>query len=124
MRIKIDENLPAQLADVLANMGHDAQTVPQEGLGGKDDPTVWKAAQRERRFLLTQDMDFSDVRSFPPGKHHGILILRLRAPSRAALMHRVTSIFRTEDVQDWDSCFVVASDHKIRVTKPPRSDTR
>jgi predicted nuclease of predicted toxin-antitoxin system len=37
MRIKIDENLPARLADALQAHGHDVDTVTGEGLTGCDD---------------------------------------------------------------------------------------
>jgi predicted nuclease of predicted toxin-antitoxin system len=56
MKIKLDENLPARLAVALSRMGHEVDTVPQEGLGGRDDPSVWRAAQAAGRFLITQDM--------------------------------------------------------------------
>jgi uncharacterized protein DUF5615 len=32
--------------------------------------------QEEKRFLITADKGFSDVRIFPPGRHAGILLLR------------------------------------------------
>jgi len=32
MKIKLDENLPAQLAHNLRALGHDVETVPEEGL--------------------------------------------------------------------------------------------
>jgi predicted nuclease of predicted toxin-antitoxin system len=120
MKIKLDENLPASLSPLLATRGHDAQTVPQERLGGANDLTVWGAAQREGRFFITQDLDFSDVRRFMPGTHHGLLLVRLRIPSRQALFERVRIIFDSEDVVSWVGCFVVASDHKIRTRRPPR----
>jgi predicted nuclease of predicted toxin-antitoxin system len=41
MKIKLDENLPAQLADNLRALGHDVQTVPEEGLAGHMDADVW-----------------------------------------------------------------------------------
>ena len=66
MKIKLDENLPSRLASRLAAMGHDVQTVVGEGIEGNPDPAVWEAAQREARFLITQDMDFSDARRFAP----------------------------------------------------------
>ncbi len=40
MRIKLDENLPSSLAAVLTELGHDADTVVQEGLGGVSDTEV------------------------------------------------------------------------------------
>jgi hypothetical protein len=36
MQVKIDENLPASVADVFRGHGHDADTVAQEGLGGRE----------------------------------------------------------------------------------------
>jgi predicted nuclease of predicted toxin-antitoxin system len=115
MKIKLDENLPRRLASRLAGMGHDVQTVGEEGIAGRVDPVVWEAAQRETRFLITQDMDFSNAQSFVPGSHYGILLIRLRTPSRRALIQRVEDLFREEDVAQWARCFVVATERKVRV---------
>jgi hypothetical protein len=117
MKIKLDENLPVSLVGVLASLGHDADTAPAENLGGKDDRIVWQAAQDDGRFLITQDLDFSDIRHFVPGTHHGLLV-RLHAPGRLALARRVEEIFRTERVGDWTRCFVVATERKVRVRRP------
>jgi predicted nuclease of predicted toxin-antitoxin system len=51
MKIKLDENMPAALAEHLRVLGHDVHTVPDEGLAGAVDPEVWSAAQGEDRFL-------------------------------------------------------------------------
>jgi predicted nuclease of predicted toxin-antitoxin system len=45
MQIKLDENLPADLVGDLAVLGHDADTVPEEGLAGCGDADVWRAAK-------------------------------------------------------------------------------
>jgi Domain of unknown function (DUF5615) len=50
---------------------------------------VWQAAQEGRRFLITQDLDFSDVRRYAPGTHHGLLLVRLPQPGRTALFERI-----------------------------------
>jgi predicted nuclease of predicted toxin-antitoxin system len=63
MKIKLDENFPAQLAVVLTRLGHDVDTVAQQGLRGADDPAVWEAAQASGRFLITQDMDLAESKS-------------------------------------------------------------
>jgi predicted nuclease of predicted toxin-antitoxin system len=73
MRVKLDENIPVRLAGELSPLGHDVDTVASEGLKGKPDSDVWSAARREERFLITQDLDFSDVRQFRPGTHAGLL---------------------------------------------------
>jgi predicted nuclease of predicted toxin-antitoxin system len=127
MRIKLDENLPARLSPLLSKLGHDLSTVDDEGLRGSPDSVIWQAAQRESRFLITQDLDFSDLRTFTPGTHHGILLVRLHSPSRQALSERILAVFSTEDVEAWLGCFVIVSSRKIRVIKespmpPPASN--
>jgi hypothetical protein len=68
--------------------------------------------------LITQDLDFSDLRAFAPGTHAGILLLRLSNTTRQALITSVETVFQTEPVEDWQRCFVVVTEHKIRVRCP------
>ncbi len=117
MKIKLDENLPVALAADLARQGHDVDTVHDEGLRGQADNTVWSAVQDAGRFLITQDLDFSDVRRFEPGTHHGLLLVRLHEPGRVALRERVRAAFESCDLAEWAGSFVVLTDHKLRVRK-------
>ncbi len=118
MKIKLDENLPERLISKLQALAHDVDTVRTERLAGRDDTEIWQAAQSAGRFLITQDLDFSDVRRYTPGTHAGLLLVRLAQPGRDALVARVTMLFETEPVDQWRGCLVVATDHKVRVKRP------
>jgi predicted nuclease of predicted toxin-antitoxin system len=118
MKIKLDENLPLRLATLLKNLGHEVHTLHDEMLLGHADMEVWEATQKESRFLITQDLDFSDLRQFAPGSHCGILLVRLRSPNRRELIERIGELFRKENVGEWAGCFIVATEHKIRVLRP------
>jgi predicted nuclease of predicted toxin-antitoxin system len=118
MRIKLDENLPTDLSALLESFGHEVDTVPQEGLTSSPDEEVWRAANRENRFFITQDLDFSDIRKYVPGTHPGLLLLRLESPSRKAIIERIQSILQAIPIDRWSRCLVVASDHKIRIRQP------
>jgi predicted nuclease of predicted toxin-antitoxin system len=118
VNIKLDENLPERLVSALQELGHSVDTVRAENLAGHDDAAVWQAAQSDDRFLITQDLDFSDARRYTPGTHAGLLLLRLPHPGRDALAARVTMLFKTEPVDQWRGCLVVATDHKVRVRRP------
>ena len=72
MNIKLDENLPLRLATLVKGLGHDVHTLHDELLLGHADREIWEATQKESRFLITQDLDFSDLRQFAPDSHHGI----------------------------------------------------
>jgi predicted nuclease of predicted toxin-antitoxin system len=73
VKVKIDENLPDRVAASLAALGHDADTVVGEGLGGAKDEDLWPQVQEAARFLITKDLGFSDERRYPSGSHEGIL---------------------------------------------------
>jgi predicted nuclease of predicted toxin-antitoxin system len=115
MKLKLDENLPESLLSDLSGLGHDVDNVRIEGLAGSHDAAIWRAAQEAQRILITQDMDFGDVRRFMPGTHHGLILVRLRRPGRLALARRIRSVFTTESVWKWDRCFVLVTDLKVRV---------
>jgi len=119
MRIKLDENLLARLSVILLSLHHDVHTVAEENLSGGSDREVWEAAQRDVRFLITQDLDFSDLRRFAPGTHSGILLVRLRSPDRESLIRRIRELFQHEEASRWTGCFVVATERKVRVVRPP-----
>jgi predicted nuclease of predicted toxin-antitoxin system len=117
VRIKLDENLPHRLVQSLTELGHDTDSVFDEHIAGRDDGVVWSAAQAEGRFLITQDLDFSDARKYVPGTHHGLLLVRLGQPGREALFERISTLFRTEDVESWKGCIVTATVRKVRVKR-------
>lgn len=118
MGVRLDENVPQRLAELLSAAGHDVDTVPAEGIAGRDDDVVRGSAQQSGRFLVPQDLDLSDMRRHAPGTHHGLLLVRLRKPGAVAHIDRISAIFTTEMVEDWGRCLVVATEHKVRVRRP------
>lgn len=76
MKFKIDENLPAELAEDLERLGHSADTVADEGLVGAVDSVVVAAAKVEGRIVLTLDKGIADIVRFPSQTHSGIVLFR------------------------------------------------
>ncbi len=56
MRAKLDENLPAEAAELLRTAGWERDTVHDEGLAGADDPKVAAACQADARVRGVVDM--------------------------------------------------------------------
>lgn len=75
-RFKLDENLPRDAHALLVDAGHDAHSVTEEKLGGGSDHKVIEACLNEKRILVTLDLDFADIRLYPPSSHLGIWVLR------------------------------------------------
>ena len=118
MRILLDENLPADLIDILEEMGHDAEHVCAKAHSGRPDPDIRRLAEREDRLLITQDIRFADARRFMPGAHAGFVLVRLKQEGLRATIAKLRAVFETEDVESWRGCFVVIGESKIRVRRP------
>jgi predicted nuclease of predicted toxin-antitoxin system len=115
MRIKLDENIPVTAKHGIQALGHDVDTVLEEALGGRDDEAVWAASQTEARFFVTQDLDFSDLRKFRPGTHHGLMLVRLPDEEQPLLPAYLEGWFSAMEGGTWEGCFVVATPRKLRV---------
>ncbi len=76
MKLKIDENLPAECAEILSHGGLQADTVADEGLTGADDSALAAGSRSEGRVLVTRDLDFANIRAYPPAEYAGIIVLR------------------------------------------------
>jgi len=119
MNIKLDENIPVSLVSKLRNLGHDVKTVHEQDMQGVTDSQLWDSIQQEKRFLITQDLDFSDITVYKPGTHAGILLVRLREPGRQSLRQKIYQLFSAKHAEDdWRGAFIVLTDHKSRVHRP------
>lgn len=76
LRFKLDENIPERVRVSLAAQGLDTHGVHDEGLAGAVDAQLLQACIAEGRILITLDLDFADIRAYPPGSYPGIWVLR------------------------------------------------
>ena len=115
MKFKIDENLPSEFVAVLRRAKHEADTVSDEGLGGKIDEIVADFCQAENRVLVTLDRHFSDIRTYPPERCPGIVVISVRRQSKPrllAVLERIVAMLDSEAVRNrlW-----IVEDNRIRV---------
>ncbi len=98
-RFKLDENLPTEATGVFRAAGHDALSVTDQQMGGQTDDEVATVCQQEDRVVVTLDLDFADIRAYPPADYPGIVVLRLaRLDKRRVLsiMQRLTTLVERE----------------------------
>jgi predicted nuclease of predicted toxin-antitoxin system len=77
VRFKLDENLPPDASTLLSNSGHDALTIWDQGLQGRPDAQIAEVCQEEQRTLITLDLDFADIRAYPPNQYSRLIVMRL-----------------------------------------------
>jgi predicted nuclease of predicted toxin-antitoxin system len=100
VKLKLDENLPAELATDLRALGHDADTVIDEGLGGAPDPAVLEAARATDRILFTLDKGIANLQRYPLHQHAGVVLFRPDTSGRSAviafLRERLDKVFELD----------------------------
>ena len=98
MKFKVDENLPAEASLRLREAGFDALSVLEQSLGGATDQDLARICGSEGRTLLTFDMDFANIRAYPPGNHAGLIVFRLITQEKSHLLsalEKLIPILRT-----------------------------
>jgi predicted nuclease of predicted toxin-antitoxin system len=76
MKLKLDENLSCHLKPALIELGHDVMTAADENLLSHPETEIAKTAKEEQRMLLTLDIEFADLRKYPPSSHPGVILFR------------------------------------------------
>ncbi len=115
MRFKLDENLPVDLAHILCAAGHDAVTVIEQCLEGARDSDLASVCKREGRAILTLDMDFADIRTYPPEAYPGIVVLRPGSQSRDRILSTGSRLLNVLTGATLSGQLWIVEDSRIRV---------
>jgi predicted nuclease of predicted toxin-antitoxin system len=118
MKLKLDENLSRHLKPALVELGHDVLTAADEGLLSRPDVEVAACAAREGRMLMTLDIEFADLRKYPPGSHPGTVLFRPGSLGPLAVNRLVADFARATDLSTLAGCVAVVEPHGIRVRQP------
>jgi predicted nuclease of predicted toxin-antitoxin system len=114
MRFLIDANLPRSIVQLIVGLGHEAEFVRDIGLGSAPDSAIAARAQTTLAALLTRDLDFADVRNYPPERYNGIVVFRFSDDVAAKEIVRLAEIFLREPM------FVGQLSGRLAIVEPDR----
>jgi predicted nuclease of predicted toxin-antitoxin system len=118
-QVKIDEDLPAQIANLAAARNYDAATVVGQGWQGASDEDLWPRLQHEGRWLITADKGFADLRQHPAGSHAGVILLRAHEESRRAYLELAAIALDRLNLEELAGAVVVVTHRGVRIRRPP-----
>lgn len=90
-------------------------TVADEGLCGADDGEVFRRCVAEGRILVTLDLDFADLRAYPPGKHSGIWVLRPPKQTFQAIDALVQAGLRLASIEPAHGRLWIIDERRVRI---------
>ena len=112
------------MAADLPDLGHEADTVFDEGLAGAKDPVVIAAATAENRVLLTLDKGIANLQQYPAAQHSGLVLFRPFRSGRGSVLAFVRE--RLADILELDlrGRLTVVGPTRIRVRQRNLSSER
>ncbi len=68
--------------------------------------------------ILTLDLDFADLRKYPPGTHPGIILFRPDSYGPLAVNRFVEEFVATSDLEALEACLVIVERARVRIRRP------
>ncbi len=106
--------MPRSVIAVCEARGHDAVHVADKGIASAADDKIAAFALSGGWVLLTRDLDFSDIRTYPPQNTPGIVVLRVPDTAVAAEIAQVVDSFLAQ------KALVEAMPGRLAILEPDR----
>jgi predicted nuclease of predicted toxin-antitoxin system len=118
LRFLIDEDCPLSLENLLNLKGYDTIHVKTSGLSGTKDPQLFIFAQQEQRIIISRDLGWANIKTYPPNSHCGLIVLRFPFEANAIEIRQVVEQFIDRvDTSEIVGATVIVDKNKFRVRK-------
>jgi predicted nuclease of predicted toxin-antitoxin system len=118
LHLLCDQCVSAEIADRLARAGHEVKLLREHLPIRSPDPVVIGKAGELDAILVSLNGDFSDIVTYPPGRHRGIIALQLHNHPEVipALMERLTAFLTANPTQAfYVGKLLIVEVHRIRI---------
>ena len=78
---------------------------------------MWPLVVRQGEFFTTADKGFGDIRSFPPGTHNGIMVLRPVKESVRSFVELLEATLKNHRLEDLVGTISVAMPARLRIRR-------
>ena len=112
--------MPRSAIDAIAKSGHQVEFARDIGFATAPDVQIAARARQSGTALITRDLDFSDVRQYPPELYAGIVVLRLPEHFTAVEIVTVLARFLAEPrfVENLQGRLAIVDENRVRFRPP------
>lgn len=86
----------------------------EQRLQGASDSALFEVCRDERRALVTLDLGFADIRSYPPAEHSGVIVLRPPNQDLPALRALLAQVVRLLERHAIDRRLWIVEEGQVR----------
>lgn len=116
MKFKLDENFGTRTINLFRNAGYDVSTVFDQKIEGIADQLLYEICCKEKRSLVTLDLDFSNVIKFPPENDMSIIVFRIpKNPTLKQLENLITLFIKSLSKIDVNGKLLIVEIGRIRI---------
>ena len=120
MRLLVDQNIAARVADLLREAGHDAVHVSELGLQRAEDDEVLRVALAEERVIVSEDADFGALLARAGARGPSFVLIRSAAPMTPDAQALLLVAALRKLIDDLESgCIAVVERARVRVRPLP-----
>ncbi|MBI2043772.1 DUF5615 family PIN-like protein [Candidatus Pacearchaeota archaeon] len=89
MKFFLDANIPNSSTGIFKELNYDVQHARDIGMANSLDSEIINYSTKNKRILVTKDLDFGNILNYPVKSHVGVIILRLPFYYNAKQINRV-----------------------------------
>lgn len=118
MKFLLDANVPYSAKETFQLKGHQVIHVRDVSLEQSTDFVIARWARRKKAVLVSRDLDFANIVSFPPKNHYGLLVLRLpSAVSAKQICRYLDGFLDFAGGRDLKNTLVIVEPARIRIRR-------
>ena len=115
MLFLVDANLPRSTVAVLSRLGHQVEFARDIGLAAAPDRDIAVRAKSTGAVLLTRDLDFANIRQYPPEDHAGIILFRTKREDKGTVLGLVERLIRLLESESPTGRLWVVEADRVRI---------
>lgn len=120
MTLLADESLAGRTRRFLREAGHTVLTVSELHRIGATNGEIVSLATTHGAILVTEDRGVGDLRTFPLGSHHGVIVLKTPGAEPLDAVHRnLREALRTITPEQLRGSLLIIDRNKFRLRRAP-----
>lgn len=119
IKFLLDANLSPITAQFLRSLDFDIKSITEGKLGSLKDVEVVELAKKEKRIIITFDLDFGEIYHTKEGGTVGIMVLRIKNQTPEdvnRILKNFISIYRRR-VQENPTSLMIIKEKRVRFVK-------
>jgi predicted nuclease of predicted toxin-antitoxin system len=117
LKLLLDENISPLFINGIKERFPGSVDIHDAGYAGRSDNEIYEFLKQHKYVLMTFDLDFSDIRKFPPELVEGIIVLRFRNKKIQELIIETLNYLEELKGMDFKHSLIIFQNSGIRLKR-------